>query len=173
MFLNPKHILSYLPVRSGSRVGDFGAGSGEYTRLLAPMVRGEGAVYTFDIVPELNERLYRERHANDLGNVYTFCADLNQPLPLKDELLDSAVVANTFYALTEREGFLDELNRTLSPLGKVLLVDWLASFRNMGPREDEVVGPTQAVQLFRAHGFQVGEMIPAGTHHYAFVATKQ
>lgn len=173
MFLHPGRVIDHLTVRRGSRVGDFGAGRGEYTFLLSPSVGSEGAVYAFDVAPEVTLRLYKERAKGTHNNIFTLCVDLNESIPLKDSLLDHAVVANTFYALSKRDRFLDELHRTLVPKGSVLFVDWLSSFKNMGPREEEVIGPSEAVQLFRAHGFQVGGMVPAGTHHFAFVATKQ
>lgn len=173
MFLHPSKVLDHLSVRRGHRVGDFGAGRGEYTFLLSPTVSEEGAVYAFDVVPDVTLRLYKERTRGVFNNVYTLCVDLNESIPLKNEIFDRAVVANTLYALSNRDRFLNELHRTLAPTGSVLFVDWLSSFRNMGPREEEVIGPTQAVQLFRAHGFHVGNMVPAGTHHFAFIATKQ
>jgi hypothetical protein len=52
------------------------------------------------------------------------------------------------------------------------VVDWLASFNDMGPRPERVVSPGVAVKLFSSAGFAPGAMLPGGSHHYAFVAQK-
>lgn len=172
MFLKPTQVISHLSIRPGLSVADFGAGRGEYSLALKDALGQEGAVYAFDVVPEVVERLHRERARRNIENLFTLCTDLNQHLPLKDRLLHCAVVVNTLYALHARDAFLEELHRVLKPNARVLMVDWASSFRNMGPRESEVITPGDAVRLFRAHGFSVGSMLPAGTHHYAFVAQK-
>ncbi len=172
MFLQPRQVVSHLSLRRGLTVADFGAGRGEYSLAVKEAVGNEGAVYAFDVLPDAVETLHRERLRRDMENFFTLCTDLNQHLPLKDRLLHCAVVANTLYALSKRDEFLDELHRVMAPRGRVLMVDWASSFKNMGPREEEVVAAGDAVRLFRAHGFSVGSMIPAGTHHYAFVAQK-
>ncbi|MEK7613760.1 MAG: class I SAM-dependent methyltransferase [Patescibacteria group bacterium] len=173
MFLKPSEVVKHLALRSGLKVGDFGAGGGEYAPLVLAELQNEGALYAFDVVPEMVERLHRKKVSAQADNFFTIHADLNTALPLKGELLDRALVINTLYALRERARFLSELNRVLARGGQTLFVDWTSSFKNMGPREEEVVSPGEAVRLFQSHGFSVGTMLPAGSHHYAFVARKQ
>lgn len=172
MFLSPFQVVNQLPVRPGMRVGDFGSGNGQHALLLSERLEGEGAVYAFDLNERGVETLARERLQKNINDLFTMCVDLNKHLPLKDALLHCALVSNTMYALQERDIFLAELNRVLKNKGKVFFVDWASSFKNMGPCDEEVIGPNEAVKLFEKHGFSVGNMLPAGTHHYAFIATK-
>jgi len=172
MFLSPLQVIGHLAVQPRERVADFGTGNGEYAFLLSQRLQGEGALYAFDVVPELIERVNRERMRARIDNFFSLCADLNQHIPLKDRILHCAVLANTLHALYKRELFLQELHRVLDARGRVLFVDWASSFKNMGPRSEEVIAPGDAVRLFQSHGFQVGKMLPAGSHHYAFIATK-
>ena len=172
MFLSPLQVIEYARVRPGMNVADFGSGRGEYTFKLYDRLQGEGSVYAFDLEPEVIETLSRDRMRKSLSNFFPLCVDLNGHVPLKDALLHCAVLSNTLHALTEREQFLHELHRIMKPKGTVLFVDWASSFNNMGPTSERVVAPGEAVRLFKAHGFEVGDMIPAGSHHYAFVATR-
>ncbi len=172
MFVSPIQVITHLPIRSNARVADFGAGSGEYTTLLQDKISEDGAVYTFDILPDVVNRFHREHVTQKADNLFSLQTDLNQGIPLKDGLLQGAVVSNTLHAITEREVFLDELYRVLGPLGVVLFVDWTSSFNNMGPTEAQVIAPGESVRLFRSRGFMVGAMVPSGSHHYAFIATK-
>lgn len=172
MFLSPLQALSHLPLEAGQRVADFGAGDGAYAFLLAEKLESEGAVYTLDLNGEAVESVRRESIRRSHANIFPLHTDLEEAIPLRDALLDSAVVANTLHALHERARFLDELHRTLKEHGAVLFVEWAASFNNMGPTKENAIGPAEAVRLFRAHAFEPGPMLPAGSHHYAFVARK-
>lgn len=173
MFLSPFQVVDQLPIRPGMRVADFGSGNGQYSLLLAERLRGEGSVYAFDLNEEGVESLARERLRKNIADLYTMCVDLNSHLPLKDAMLHCALISNTMYALQERDIFLAELKRVLADGGTVYFTDWASSFKNMGPRDEEVITPSEAVRIFEQNGFTVGPMLPAGSHHYAFIATKR
>lgn len=165
-------MLSYAPVWPGERVADFGAGSGAYLEPLSASVGNEGSVYALDAYPEHLSRIHRAR-VFGLQNVYPLEVDLNEHIPLADNLLHGALVVNTLYALTARFHFIQELSRVTVRSGRVLFVEWMDSFKNIGPTPEQVVAPGEAVRLFRSGGFSIGAMLPAGTHHFAFLATKQ
>lgn len=168
MFLDPEEVLRHLPIKAGMRIGDFGAGAGDYSLALAGRVP-DGAVYAFDALPQHVSSLGRRGSAN----LYPLLADLNVRIPLKDALLDAGIVANILHALSERAQFVTELKRVLKPRAPILVIDWAASFNNLGPREEDVVVPGEAVRLFADQGFRIGAMLPAGSHHYAFIAAPQ
>jgi hypothetical protein len=42
----------------------------------------------------------------------------------------------------------------------------------MGPAPEKAVAPAEAARLFESAGFTIGDMMPAGTHHFAFIATR-
>lgn len=156
------------------RVGDFGAGEGMYSHALAERV-GDGAVYAFEIFPGHIDTMHRAilMDARRTRTVYPLMADLDEHIPLRDAYLNAALVINTLHALDREGNFVHELHRVLDHGAQVLVVDWIASFKNMGPPKDTVLLPGEAVRLFGAHGFTPGTMLPAGSHHYAFIATKQ
>lgn len=162
-----------MPSMAGDRVGDFGFGTGAYTRAIHARLGQEGSVYAFEVFPPHVDALHRECVSANARNLFPLYADLNSSIPLQDSFLHTSIVANTLHALTRRERFLSELHRVLRPKGRVLFVDWASSFKNIGPSEEAVISPGDAVRLFKAHGFGTGDMLPAGTHHYAFIATKQ
>lgn len=169
MFLNPSSVLEHLPFARHSFVGDFGAGSGHFTFEAAKRLNDRGSVYALEAFRPSVDAILSE--ANRRGvRVHALVADLDTHIPLRDNLLSAGIVANTLHHLKNREQFVRELARVIEPKGKVLVVDWVSSFRNMGPHEDAVVLPGEAAHLFRNAGFSVSPMLPAGTHHYAFIA---
>ena len=153
----------------GYRVADFGAGSGEYSLHLARHVGRGGSVYAFDALPALLEKIRREAGKHD-AEAFTLHADLNEHIPLRDNLLHTAVVSNLLHALRERTRFVSELKRVIAPKGRALVVDWKGSFQNMGPTAESVVPLEEALGLFENAGFKTGKVLPGGLHHYAFIA---
>ena len=96
---------------------------------------------------------------------------MNTHIPVKDNLLHFAILSNILHAISSRDRFLKELARVIQPGGRALVIDWTESFKNMGPTSEAAVTPSEAVRLMRAAGFSTGDMLPAGSHHYAFLAT--
>ena len=169
MFLNPASVLEHLPFARNASVGDFGAGAGHFTFAAAKRLDGRGLVYALEAFSPSVDAISNE--ANRRGaRVHALTADLNTHIPLRDNLLSAGIVANTLHHIKNREQFVKELARVIQPKGKVLVVDWASSFKNMGPHEDAVVLPADAAYLFRVAGFTMSPMLPAGTHHYAFLA---
>ncbi len=169
---SPSDMLKFVRIAPGNKVGDFGAGSGAYTSILLERVGHEGRVYALDALPQSLDSIHRAAKARGMRCMTLNC-ELEQVLPMRDNLLDVAVVANTLHALNpaQRPLFASELSRVVVPGGQVLVVDWAGSFRSMGPPAPLIITPADAVRLLRAAGFATSDMLPAGTHQYAFVAT--
>ncbi|XKT74175.1 MAG: class I SAM-dependent methyltransferase [Patescibacteria group bacterium UBA2163] len=172
MFLQPADIVKNMPLYAGMRIADFGCGCGNVSFLLADKLDESSTLYSFDIHPEQIATLTQERDRRAIEYMFPMRADLNTHIPLRDDILDAGLVSNTLHALHDRDQFLRELIRTLVPGGTVLFVDWLHSFKNMGPPENMVIDPITASTLFSNNGFVLGATIPAGTHHYGFLAKK-
>ncbi len=161
--------MEHLPFTKRDRVGDFGAGAGHFTFAAAERLNDEGRLYAFEAFAPAVDSLSREAERRNV-RLHALSADLNSHIPIRDNLLSVGIVANTLHQLKNREQFVKELARVIEPKGKVLVVDWASSFKNMGPHADAVIIPGDAARLFRSFGFSLSPMLPAGTHHYAFIA---
>lgn len=171
MFLDPSEILNYLVLPHGARVADFGTGAGHYARAALDKLGAHGSVYAFDVFHPALDTLHRSARGFN-RNLYAIHSDLNEPIPLSNDLLHAGIAGNILHQLKNRERFVSEVYRVLKPRGEALVVDWVSSFRNMGPATDAVITPAEAARLFETAGFSVGDMLPAGTHHFAFIAKK-
>ncbi|MEK9176879.1 MAG: methyltransferase domain-containing protein [Patescibacteria group bacterium] len=170
MFLRPRDVLERISIPAGSRVGDFGSGAGHFALGIIDRLGPETTVYAFDALAPVLAKLSREAKRRG-GKLYAIEADLNVHIPVADNLLHFAILANILHAVSNRERFLSELARVVRPGGRALVIDWTASFKNMGPTAGAVVTPSQAVRLLGAAGFSANDMLPAGSHHWAFLAT--
>ena len=165
-------MLSHVRVPYGGHAADFGAGAGHFTFSVAELLKGDGTVYALDAHHGVVDSLYREAARRGYP-IRALAADLNAHIPLRDNLLSLGIVSNILHQLSDRERFARELARVTAEGGQALVVDWASSFKNMGPVESAVVSPAEAAALFRNAGFSIGDVVPAGTHHFAFVAVKK
>jgi ubiquinone/menaquinone biosynthesis C-methylase UbiE len=163
-------VLPALAIPAKPRIGDFGAGQGHYSFALAERLGHGGTIYAFDAFEPNLDALKRGGSAYG-SRFFAVRSDLNRHIPLKTNLLNAGIVANLLHQLSDKEQFIAELARVLEPGSEVLVVDWLGSFKNMGPPQEAILAPGEVARLFESAGFSAGPMLPAGTHHFAFVAT--
>jgi len=173
-FTDPHTTLLQLGLREGMKVGDFGAGSGHYALAASAMVGETGKVYAIDIQEDVLKRVSADASARGSHVIECIWADFEKlrGTKLKDATLDAAVLSNALFQLEDKAGAFTELYRTLKPGGKVLIVDWSGQHGGMGPLDDHVVSPSDALSLAEAVGFEKLKSFDPGAHHYALVLTK-
>jgi len=171
-FQNPSSIIKYVGLIEGMKVADFGAGTGTYAKAASMSVGPTGRVYAIEIQKELALRLKKELKEQGMTNTEVIWGNIEKRggSELGDEVIDAVILANTFFLVPDKIELLREIVRVLKKGGKLLLVDWLDSFGNIGPLAEMVVTPERAESLFTASGFSLLESIPeSGDHHYGMI----
>jgi len=174
LFSNPDNNIDQFSLGDGMYVADFGAGSGAYTLSAARAVGGDGKVYAIDVRQETLSRIKKEAAEKHLDNVEVLRGDLERAggSGLRDGAVDAVIASNIFFQIQNKKVFLGEVRRVLRPKGRVLLIDWSASFGGTGPVPDAVVREETAKELFQAEGFAYEKSIDAGSYHYGLVFKK-
>lgn len=167
-FMNPRMVISHFHLHPGDAVADFGAGAGHYLGALSQEVGSSGTVYACEIQKGLVEGLTKRIAHERLSNTHALWCDLEKigGTKLKDGLLDAGILMNTLFIIENKEVALKEMHRVIRPGGKLFVVDWTDSFRNMGPHPSQVVTEAMAKELVEENGFTVERDFPAGDHHY-------
>lgn len=171
-FLNPTHAVYAAKIRDGMKIADLGVGAGFFARAAARLVGPSGIVYAVDIDRGLLQRLDSYAKAEGLSNLHYIQGDFDLPhgTSLPDGTLDVALVVNTLFQVVDKAQLVQEVWRILRPGGRVVVIDWSASFNHMGPHPDQVVTKEKAIDMFtRGGGFAHLEDIPAGSYHYGFI----
>jgi len=197
-FSDPQKNIQQFGLIEGMKVADLGAGSGAYTVAAARQVGNSGRVYAVEIQKELLSRIKssadgaanqvsvssrKESASSDsmrkvfygATNVEVIWGDIESlgGTKIKDALIDAVIVSNVLFQIEDKKGLVEEAKRILKPKGRVLVVDWKDSFGGMGPHADHVVSEQSAKKLFEESGFSLERSIPAGDHHYGFIAVKE
>ncbi|OGG64210.1 hypothetical protein A3C94_03220 [Candidatus Kaiserbacteria bacterium RIFCSPHIGHO2_02_FULL_55_17] len=172
-FSSPHENVLHLGLKEGMKVGDFGAGTGHYARAAAATVGPSGKVYAIDVQEDVLKHLKLNMHARHHHVLSTVWGDIEKKggTHLRDQSLDAAILADTFFQIENRFGFLKELKRVLVPDGKLMVVDWAGSYGGMGPSPEKVVSEHEAEDFFINGGFHKVKSFRAGPHHYGIIFT--
>lgn len=174
MFSNPQKNIEQFHLGEGMVVADLGAGSGFYTMEAARAVAPTGKVYAVDIQQGLLLRIKNEASKNKVRNVEILLGDLERVngTKLREASIDRVIASNILFMIEDQKSFILEIKRILKPGGRVLLVDWSASFGNLGPHPENVVYKDKAMEMFKQAGFVYESEISAGDHHYGIIFKK-
>ncbi len=155
------------------KVGDFGAGSGHYSRAAAAIVGHGGKVYAIDIQEDVLKHLKLNTHEQHQRILETVWGDIEKPggTHLRDASLDAVLLANTLFQVENRFGLLAEIRRVLKSGGKLMVVDWAGSYSGMGPAQKHIVPEHEAEDFFINGGFHKVKSFRAGPHHYGILFT--
>ena len=82
MFLSPLQMVELMPLGAGDKVGDFGFGTGAYTRAIHNKLGREGAVYAFAALGTHIDALHRGCVEGGIEKLYALEGDLNSHIPL-------------------------------------------------------------------------------------------
>lgn len=174
MFSNPKHNIEQFGLSDGNIVVDLGAGSGFYAMEAARAVAPHGRVYAVDVQTELLARLRTEAKKNHITNIDILVGDMERSggMKIREGTVDAAIASNVLFMLDDKKTFLAEVKKMLKRNGKLLLIDWSASYSHMGPHPDHIVYKDSARKLAQEAGFVLEKEIDAGSHHYGMILRK-
>jgi len=175
MFSDPRHNIEQLGLSDGAVVADFGAGSGFYSIESASAVAPTGKVYAIDIHTDLLLRLKKYAGERHLKNIEIITGDLEKigGSKLRENSCDVVIVSNLLFMIENKKNFLLEAQRVLKTGGRLLVIDWSASFSQMGPHSSHVFYKDDALKLAHEVDLVFDKEIHAGAHHYGIIFRKR
>jgi len=147
----PARVIEALGLKSGMSVADIGAGTGYFSMRLAKAASGP-TVFAVDIEPAMVEHLKSRALSEHLKNVVPVLAGANSPnLP---EPVDVVLVVDTYHHLPNRSAYFRELRKSLTPSGRVAIIDFRKDSPD-GPPVEFRFTPEQIEAEMRDAGFRV------------------
>jgi ubiquinone/menaquinone biosynthesis C-methylase UbiE len=133
-------VLKEVDIVSGSKILDYGCGSGSYTVIAARRAGPTGKVYALDILP-LALRMVRDAASKrGLTNIETIQSDC--ATGLQNGSIDFVLMYDVFHNLSEPNAALEEIHRVLKPGGTL-------SFSDHHMKKDEIIARLTKTGLFR------------------------
>ncbi len=167
-FLNPIRVLDKINLRKDFTVADFGSGSGGWVLPLAKRIK-EGTIYAIDIQGSPLSVLEKKAKEEELFNVKTIRADVEQGSQLPDGSCDLVLMTNLLFAVKDRKKVLKEANKILKEGGHLLVVDWEkeSPMKVANPISSNEVG-----LIADKIGLDLVKELPAGIYHWGLVFRK-
>lgn len=170
---NPSHIFNAMGLGPDMTFADIGAGPGYFTLPAASWVGSGGLVYALDIEPEMLQRLEQRLETNEVFNVRCLNSQ-ESALPLPDESVDRALLANVLHEAIEPVTLLREVLRILRPGGQLAIVEWDPAYtEGGGPPTEERMSAKQVKALLKEAGFGDVTDFEVGPTHYGVLAGEQ
>jgi ubiquinone/menaquinone biosynthesis C-methylase UbiE len=126
-----ERVFERLGVRPGLRVADIGAGEGYYTVRLARRLGPGGTVFAEDVNPVFFKGLQARLAREGLGYVHTVLGTPQDP-KLPPDSIDLALLSHVYHEIENPFAFMYRLRRSLSPDGRVAIVEADRQTQNHG-----------------------------------------
>lgn len=173
-FADPSAIVSQLTVESGSKVADFGCGSGFFSFEFAKQVGPEGIVYALDVLPAALEAVASRAKTLNLANITTKRVNLEKEhgSGLAPQSIDWVIIKDILFQNKDKNIILGEVARVLKSGGHAILMEWNPKDTLVGPDAALRVSPDQLRTLVEAVSLVVEKELNVGGFHYAFLVKK-
>lgn len=173
-FADPSAIVDQLTIELGSKVADFGCGSGFFSFEFAKRVGADGAVHAFDIMPSALESVASRAKILNLSNITVKRANLEREngSGLDPNSMDWVVIKDILFQNKNKDVILREVSRVLKSGGHAILMEWNPKESLVGPDVALRVSPDQLRTLVEAVSLAVEKELNVGGFHYAFLVKK-
>jgi precorrin-6B methylase 2 len=118
-------LLRELALNPGMNVADVGAGTGYYSRRMAPRIGPKGIVYAVDVQPEMISMLADLAKNSGLANIKPVLGTAKS-VKLPDASIDLAIMVDVYHELEFPYEMMQSVVRALKPGGKVVFVEYRA-----------------------------------------------
>lgn len=173
-FADPSAVADQLSIEPGSKVADFGCGSGFFSFEFAKRVGSDGIVYAFDIMPSALEAVASGAKTLNLPNITTRRVNLEREngTGLESQSMDWVVTKDILFQNKNKDTILREVSRVLRSGGHAILMEWSPKQSLVGPDVELRISPDQLRVLVESVNLAVEKELNVGGFHYAFLVKK-
>lgn len=120
---DPQRILEKLGIEADASLADIGSGNGYFTFPAAEIV-APASVYAVDIDADLLAELREDAEQAGRSNIQCITGDARELESLLPEPVDIVLIANTFHGVEEPATFAQQASQSLTPDGRLIIVNW-------------------------------------------------
>ncbi|MDF2889457.1 MAG: methylase involved in ubiquinone/menaquinone biosynthesis [Lacrimispora sp.] len=167
-----KKILEVCGMKQSEIVADIGCGIGFFTFQLAEAVGDGGIVYALDIEKEMLDDVEAGMLERNIHNVRPIVTQ-EYKLMLEDESANTAFLCTVMHEVKMRQKFLKEVNRILSPGGRIIIIEWIKKDGDFGPPADHRLDSKILKRNLQNTGFKEIQIADFNDYFYIASANKK
>lgn len=167
--LPPEQTLINLHLQEGDIMADIGCGIGYFTIPASKIVGKNGKIFAMDILPEMLNDIEIKLSDNNISNIETVLTEENN-LKLTDNKVTFAFISLVLHEADEKENFLSEVKRIITPNGKIAIVEWEKVNSEFGPPIDHRLDRIYLAKMLDSLGFSNISIIDIGDNFYGIIA---
>ena len=116
-------IIEASDIRPGIDIADIGAGTGLFTRLLAPLVLPGGSIYAVDISQTFVDNILRTSREQGISNVKGVVNNQTD-VALPANSIDLAFIVDTYHHFEQPQPTMTSVHKALRDNGRVIIIDF-------------------------------------------------
>jgi ubiquinone/menaquinone biosynthesis C-methylase UbiE len=151
---DPERAIELLNLKPGMMVADVGAGSGYFTRRMAPQIVPGGKVYANDIQPEMLELLRKNLKRDGISNVVPVLGTEDDP-KLPAATFDLILMVDVYHELAKPQQILQRLRRSLKDNGRLVLIEYRKEDPSIPIRPDHKMSIAEAKAELEPEGYRL------------------
>lgn len=169
--LPPEQTLISLGLEEGAIVADIGCGIGYFTIPASKIVGESGKILAMDILPEMLSDVEVKINEDNISNIELVLTEEND-LKVEDNKVTFAFISLVLHEANEKEKFISEIKRIISPEGKIAIVEWEKVSSEFGPPIDHRLDRIYLTKMLDSLGFSNISTIDIGVNFYGIIAQK-
>lgn len=169
--LPPKQTLINLNLKEGDIMADIGCGIGYFTIPASKIVGESGKIFAMDISSEMLQDVEIKINEDSISNIEPILTEENN-LKLEDNAVTFAFISFVLHEADEKENFLSEIKRIISPEGKIAIVEWEKISSEFGPPIEHRLDRIYLTKMLDSLGFSNISTIDIGENYYGIIAQK-
>ncbi|SDG85567.1 Methyltransferase domain-containing protein [Psychroflexus sediminis] len=154
---NTGKLLKNMNLQPTDVVADIGAGSGYHVFKIAPKV-DEGLVYAVDIQPEMLQAIKSKKQELNQNNI-KLIKGKEKSASLPENSVDKILMVDVYHEFEYPIEMLMSMKKALKSGGKIYLIEYRAEDPTVPIKRLHKMSEAQAVNEFKANGFELIENI--------------
>jgi ubiquinone/menaquinone biosynthesis C-methylase UbiE len=169
--LPPEKTLISLGLKKGDIMADIGCGIGYFTIPASKIVGDSGRVFAMDIIPEMLQEVEIKMSKENVSNVETVLTKEND-LKLEEDKITIAFMSTVLHETEDKEKFLREVKRIISPEGRIAVIEWQKINSEFGPPIEHRLDKTDLIEILNTIGFSNISTLDIGENFYGLIAQR-
>jgi len=167
--LPPEQTLIRLGLHEGDIMADIGCGIGYFSIPASKIVGDSGQILALDILPEMLQDVEMKIKENNISNIKTILTEEND-FKLGDDKITIAFISTVLHEVNEKEKFLIEIKRNLSPKGRIAIVELQKITSEFGPPIGHRLDKMDLIEILDTLEFLNISTIDIGENFYGLIA---